>query len=161
MTILNIYKNNDKVLREKCKKITEFNDKERELFDSLLQTMYSSKGIGLAASQIGVLSQMLVIDIGSGPLKLANPKIIKKKGKTSMEEGCLSLPNLFVQVKRAKEITVEAQDEFGKFIKIDATELLARAIQHEIDHLKGVLIIDYLPWLKRLLIKRKLAQKAS
>jgi peptide deformylase len=99
-----------------------------------------------------------VVDIGQGPLKLANPRIVNKKGSGVMEEGCLSLPGIMIKVKRAEQVVVAAQNEFGERIEIQAEGLLARVLQHEIDHLKGILIIDYLPWLKRIMLKRKLSE---
>ena len=159
MSEIKIYINNDPLLRKRCKKLTTLTETDRKLFNDMLEIMYKSKGIGLAASQVGVLKQMLVVDIGSGPLKIVNPRLMKRQGKCFMEEGCLSLPNVFVNVKRGKNVVVEGQDEFGKTVKIAADNLLARVLQHELDHLNGVLIIDYLPWYKRFWMYQRLASK--
>ncbi len=161
MDALKICKNKNPVLRRKCKKLKIITDAERKLFDAMLETLHVEKGVGLAASQVGVLKPLIVVDIGEGPLKIVNPQIAKRKGRCFMEEGCLSLPEILVNVKRAKQIIVKGQNEFGKAVEIDASGLLARVLQHEIDHLNGVLIIDYLPWPKRMILKRKLGKKSS
>ena len=151
--------NNDLVLRKRCRAVSKFGNKELELFENMVETMYREEGIGLAAPQVGILKKILVVDVGDGPIKLANPKIIKKSGSGLMEEGCLSLPEVLVKIKRSLQVTVSGQNEKGEPIIIDATNMLARALQHEIDHLKGKLIIDYLPWLKRKKMSQKLRGK--
>lgn len=125
--------------------------------------MYQAKGVGLAANQVGVNKQMLVIDIGSGLIKMANPKIIKKSGKEIMEEGCLSLPDLNVKVCRAKNVVVTGINEYNQRVKIEARDILARAFQHEVDHLNGKLIIDYASWYKKiaLTLKKKAKRQAN
>ena len=131
---------------------------ERQLFKSMLAIMRKFQGIGLAAVQIGILKQMIVIDIGCGAIELVNPQIVERKGKKySFEEGCLSLPGVAVKVSRRRCVSVRALDKFGKAVLIEAEDLLARVLQHEIDHLHGRLIIDYLPWYKRLNIAKNLS----
>lgn len=146
----------DSILRKKTTPVARIAEEEKMLFEQMAGAMYENKGIGLAANQIGIDKQMLVIDVGEGLIKLANPKILKKSGKDIMEEGCLSVPDINVEVKRAKTISIEALDENGNKIRIDADGLFAKTLQHEIDHLCGVLIIDYLSWFKRIFIRRKI-----
>ena len=150
--------NNNPVLRKKGQKVSSFGSAEQLLFESMIETMHLEKGIGLAAPQVGISRKMLVIDVGDGPIKLANPCIVKKSGIAVMEEGCLSLPEIVVNIKRAVEVIVTGQDESGQAVTIEASDFLARALQHEIDHLDGKLIVDYLPWFKRWKIKIKIAK---
>ena len=122
----------------------------------MLLTMYTFNGIGLAAPQVGSSFQIIVADIGEGVVKLANPRIIKSKGEDRLAEGCLSLPDINVQIKRPYEILVEGLNDKGQRIEIKAKGLLARVIQHEIDHLRGRLIIDYLGLIDKMkLFKRR------
>ena len=128
----------------------------------MLLTMRSSSGIGLAASQIGTPKRLIVIEMDKKVIKLANPKIISSKGKSKLEEGCLSLPEISVEIERPFEIEVSALNEEGKPIELKAKGLLARILQHEIDHLNGKLIIDYANLLQKfLLFKRKIKRKFS
>ncbi|MEA3485875.1 MAG: peptide deformylase, partial [Candidatus Aerophobetes bacterium] len=106
-------------------------------------TMYASQGIGLAAPQVGIDKRLIVVDVGEGLLKLINPLILLEEGESILEEGCLSLPGVNVKVKRAKSVVVEGWNEKRKRIKIKSEDLFAHAIQHEVDHLQGILIIDY------------------
>ena len=144
MAIRKIREEGDEILKKKSKPVEEINDKIQELIDDMLETMYKANGVGLAAVQVGVLKQVIVIDIddGDGPIILINPKIIKEKGQQEVEEGCLSFPNKFAKVIRPAEITVEALDREGKTIKIKGKELMAQAISHEIDHLNGTVFVD-------------------
>lgn len=144
MAIRKIRAEGDEILRKKSRVVEEINEKIQELIDDMLETMYKANGVGLAAVQVGVLKQVIVIDIddGNGPLVLINPKIIKEKGEQEVEEGCLSFPNQFAKVIRPAEITVEALDREGKTIKVKAKELMAQAISHEIDHLNGTVFVD-------------------
>ncbi len=146
------------ILRKRAKAVKGITDCERQIFEDMVRVMHQAGGIGIAANQIGVDKQMIVVDIGQGLLMLANPKIIKKEGLVIFEEGCLSLPEITLKIKRPKKITVECLDKDNCVIKFEADEILARALQHEIDHLNGRLIIDYAGWRQRLLLKRKLKQ---
>lgn len=130
-------------------------DRERSLLDAMAKTMYLNSGVGLAAVQIGVSLRMAVVDTGDGIVKLINPSILKKDGSESCEEGCLSVPGAVVKVKRARRISVAFLNEKGDVSRLNAEGLLARAIQHEIDHLDGRLIVDYLDPVRRLLARRK------
>jgi len=154
--VLSVTKYPSAVLRKKAKKITDVTDEIRHILRDMLESMYNHNGIGLAAPQIGVSMQLAVIDTGEGIIKLCNPVIVKKDGTDVMDEGCLSLPSITVRVKRAKNVTVEYTDENGKSVKKAFGGITAKAIQHEIDHLNGQLIIDYLPWYKKIAMKRTL-----
>lgn len=144
MAIRKIREEGDEILKKKSKPVEEINEKIQELIDDMLETMYKANGVGLAGVQVGVLKQVIVIDIddGKGPLILINPKIIKQKGEQEVEEGCLSFPNKFAKVIRPAEITIEALDRNAKTIKVKAKELMAQAISHEIDHLNGIVFVD-------------------
>lgn len=155
-TVLEIKIYGEPILRKKAAKLERITEQDMQILDEMAQLMYKSGGIGLAATQVGINKQLMVIDVGSGLLKLANPCIIKREGCEIMEEGCLSLPDVIVKVKRAKKITVEALDLESKKVTIAAQDLLCRAFQHEVDHLQGKLIIDYVPWLKKWQFKKKL-----
>ena len=130
------------VLRKKCKDIEKIGEEEKRLAENMLKTMYKNNGAGLAAPQVGVLKKIIVIDVGQGPVILFNPKIVKKTGKTKSEEGCLSIPGVILNVKRAKKVEVEGLDQNNKKVNIKADNYLAYALQHEIDHLSGILILD-------------------
>ena len=147
----------DSVLRRIAKPVGRVTDQHRQILKQMSETMYDDSGIGLAAPQIGQSVQLIVVDIGEGLYKLVNPKIVKKQGRQSISEGCLSVPGICIKVKRAKQVWVQAQDEDGQLIEIEAKNLFACVLQHEIDHLKGKLIIDYASFLEKLRIKRKLA----
>jgi len=144
MAIRKIRQEGDEILKKKSRPVEEINEKIQELIDDMLDTMYKANGVGLAAVQVGVLKQVIVIDIDDGdePLILINPKIIKQKGEQEVEEGCLSFPNKFAKVIRPVEIVVEAIDREGKTFRVKGKELLAQAISHEIDHLNGEVFVD-------------------
>ncbi len=154
--VLNIIKYGETILRKKCKPVRQIGGAERKLFDDMAQTMYNAQGVGLAASQVGLDLQLMVTDDGKGLIRLANPKILRRKGRETFEEGCLSVPEITVRVRRAREITVTGLNENGENISLNIQGLLARIIQHECDHLEGKLIIDYLSFPQKILIKKKL-----
>ena len=154
------------ILRKKSDILETVNDETRKLLDDMLETMYAAPGIGLAGVQIGILKQLIVIDISKepekkNPLYLINPQITFKSKKTSTyEEGCLSLPGHFAEVERPTECIVKFLDYYGKKKEIKADGILSTCIQHEIDHLNGVLFIDYLSKLKKdMIIKKLIKQK--
>ncbi len=151
--ILEIKKYPDKVLQKKCQAVEEIAEKELELFNNMLCTMRSFSGIGLAAPQIGVNQKLIVAHVGEEPLRLANPELIQIKGKDKMEEGCLSVPGTLVNIERPYEVIVKGLNEKGKVVEVKAKGLLARVLLHEIDHLKGKLIIDYMSFLQKLKFK--------
>lgn len=156
-------------LREVCPEVKEVNKEIKTLLADMAETMYDAPGIGLAAPQIGVLLRAIVLDVSgsssehqseenknSSLLKLVNPKITKSAGQISGDEGCLSIPGVQESVERFSEITVEALDENGKDIKIEADGMLSICLQHEIDHLDGVLFIDKIGPVSKQMIKAKL-----
>ena len=147
----------DSILRKKAKPVGRITDEHRRIFSQMAKVMYDGSGIGLAAPQVGFSAQLIIVDIGEGLYKLVNPIIVKKQGRQSISEGCLSVPGVCIKVKRAKQVWVQAQDENSRFIEIEAKDLFACVLQHEIDHLKGKLIIDYASFLEKLRTKRKLA----
>ena len=146
----------DAVLRKIAKPVARITDEHRRLLNQMAAVMYDDSGIGLAAPQIGQSLQLIVVDIGEGLYKLINPKIFKRLGKQSISEGCLSVPGVCIKVKRAKAVWVQALDENGRPIEIQAKNLFACVLQHEIDHLKGKLIIDYASFLEKIRMKKKL-----
>lgn len=158
MSPLEIRKYPDPVLRRSSAavEVEELNDSLRNLIDNMLKTMYIFKGVGLAAPQVGVLTQVVTIDIGQGPISLINPQVIETEGGDIAEEGCLSIPDVYLEIKRGKKIAVTGINLKGKEIALEAEGLLARVIQHEIDHLKGVLMLDRIPSLEREMIISKL-----
>ncbi|MFA5144399.1 MAG: peptide deformylase [Candidatus Omnitrophota bacterium] len=156
VTALKIRLLGDTVLRKKASPVKEITQGHRDILSQMARLMYSSSGIGLAAPQVGISDSMIVVDAGSGLYKLINPVIVKKEGCQVLEEGCLSLPGVCVKVKRARKIKVSACDEFAKPITIEASDLLACVFQHEIDHLKGKLILDYASLLKKLKITKQI-----
>ena len=142
--ILEIKKYPETILRKKTDQVAEITAKEKKLIKNMLFTMYTFGGIGLAAPQVGVSLQIVVADIGQGAVVLVNPRVIKTKGEDKLTEGCLSLPDISVAVKRPYEIIVEGLNDQGQKFEIKTDGLLARVILHEIDHLRGRLIIDHL-----------------
>jgi len=140
------------ILRKKCASIERITDSEIKLFEEMLFTMRHLAGIGLAAPQIGIAKNLIVADTGEGAIRLANPVVLKTKGSDKMEEGCLSIPGVGVVIDRPDEIIVSGLNEKGKVIELEARGLLARVLQHEIDHLKGKLIIDYVGLLEKMML---------
>ena len=142
MAIRNLRLEGDPILRKKSREVKEVTPKIRELIDDMLETMYDKDGVGLAAPQVGILRRIVVIDVGDGPLVMVNPQIIREEGSQTGDEGCLSVPGKAGQVTRPNEVTVRFMDEEGEYYELDGTELLARAICHECEHLDGNLYID-------------------
>jgi len=156
----------DERLRTVATPVEQVDDTIRQLVDDMFETMYDAPGIGLAATQVNVHKQVIVIDVSmekDQPLCLINPEIITKDGIEEREEGCLSVPGVYETVQRADHIKVRALDRNGESFDLETGELLAVCIQHEMDHLKGKLFVDYLSPLKRQRIKKKLTkqQKAA
>ena len=164
MTIKKILTEPDKILRQISKPVIKVGNEERTLMDDMLETMYDAKGIGLAAIQIGVPKRIIVMDISKeenkkNPMYFVNPIIKNKNVKHAVyEEGCLSVPNQFAEIDRPKTCEVEYLDYNGKKKTLFANGLLATCIQHEMDHLEGVLFIDYLSKLKKSMILKKLSK---
>ena len=132
----------DEVLTKTCRPVKEVTPRIRELISDMLETMYEANGVGLAAPQVGVLRRIVVIDVGDGPLVMINPEIIELAGEQEGQEGCLSVPNKVGIVKRANYAKVKALNENMEEIVVEGEELLARAIQHEVDHLDGTLYVS-------------------
>jgi peptide deformylase len=149
VSLLDIYVLGAPILRQETRPVETITDDIRRLVDDMFETMYAAKGIGLAAPQVGREERLAVVDVDDNPLVIINPEIILAEGKQRGEEGCLSIPDIYGDVERAMRVVVRAQDRDGKPYEIDATELLSRCLQHEIDHLHGRLFIDYLGLVKR------------
>jgi peptide deformylase len=150
MAILEIIKYGDEKLRTPSKEVTKVTSKIQKLIKDLIDTMYAKDGVGLAAPQVGENYRIFVIDTATGkepsnPIVFINPKIVKKSGAVNSNEGCLSFPNVYVDVRRYTDVIVRAKDEKGKIFSIEANggSLLARALQHETDHLDGIVFIDH------------------
>lgn len=158
ITKLKIRLYGDSCLRKKSSPVKKVGSGERILIESMIETMYEYKGIGLAAPQIGVNEQIFVADVGSGPIAVINPRIIKKKGSMVMEEGCLSIPGVVVKIKRSQKIFVSYLDEHNNKVERECDELLARVFQHETDHLHGKLIVDYASLAQKIKLKKKLSE---
>jgi peptide deformylase len=151
----------DPVLAKRGVAVKAFDERLTTLVDEMFESMYEAQGIGLAAPQIGISERITVIDVSfkknpEDKIALINPEIVEMEGKQVEEEGCLSLPDIREKVGRAAWVKVRAQDVSGNFFEVEGEELLARALQHEIDHLDGVLFIDRLSRLKRELVLRKI-----
>lgn len=149
MSILDIHVLGSPILRAETKVVSEVTDEVRRLADDMFDTMYAAKGIGLAAPQVGRTERLTVVDVEDQRYALVNPEIVWEEGSERAEEGCLSIPDIYGDVDRAQRVLVRALDLEGKPFEIEATDLLARCLQHEIDHLHGRLFIDYLSFLKR------------
>lgn len=142
MAIYNIVKKGDSLLREKSKKVEKITPNILKLINNMVETMYDAKGVGLAAPQVGVLKRVIVIDVGEGVISLINPEIIAIEGEEVDVEGCLSCPGIIGDVKRGQRVKVKGLTPNGQERIIEGEGLLARAFQHEIDHLDGILFID-------------------
>ena len=169
MAILEIYTFPDQILRKKAETVTVFDQELERTVQSMLETMYVSSGIGLAAIQAGILKQIIVIDLKSGeedkslrePHVFINPEILEKSGTTVSEEGCLSVIDFRAKVDRAEKITIEYKDVAGNSKKLEAEDMMSICLQHEIDHLNGILFIDHLPLLKQKMVKKRLTKLAN
>ena len=165
MTIKRILTEPDPLLRKKSDPLEKVDDELRKLMDDMLETMYEAPGIGLAAIQVGILKRAIVIDVSKDkdkkkPLFLVNPEITFRSKDTSVyEEGCLSLPGQFAEIERPAKCNLRYIDYLGKHRELEADGLLATCIQHEVDHLDGILFIDYLSKLKKTMIIKKLSKQ--
>ncbi len=162
MAILDILNYPDPRLYTVAKPVKEVDATIRRLIDDMAETMYAAPGIGLAATQVNVHQQVIVIDISEDKQNLQvfiNPKLVSKSGTQDFEEGCLSVPGIYDTVTRAEKITVEALDRDGKPFRLEAEGLLAVCIQHEMDHLQGKVFVDYLSQLKQVRIKNKMKKR--
>ena len=163
MALLEILHFPDPRLRNKAMPVDQVDDAIRQIVDDMFETMYHAPGIGLAATQVNIAQRIIVIDISkdkSEPLCLINPEILSRSGEEEMEEGCLSVPGYYETVRRAEKVKIGALGRDGQAFELEADDLLAVCIQHEIDHLDGKLFVDYLSPLKRQRIKKKLEKQA-
>lgn len=165
MAIRSILRYPDPRLRQKAQPITEMTPEIQKLIDDMAETMYAAPGVGLAATQIGEPYRIFLVDVAAEdePSKLlvfVNPEIVEKSGEHLGPEGCLSFPGITEDIKRATKVTVRAQDRDGKPFEMNAEELLAVAIQHENDHLDGVLMIDRMGMLKKRIVQRKMQKRS-
>lgn len=143
MAIREIRKKGDEILRKKCRPVKEIDDRINQLIDDMLETMYEADGVGLAAPQVGILKRICVIDVGEGPIVLVNPeKVQESPEQVQATEGCLSIPGIYGEVTRPQRVVVKALNRKGEPFTIEGTDLLARALCHEIDHLDGILFED-------------------
>ena len=150
MSILDIRVLGDPILRQATTPVTAITDDLQRLIDNMFDTMYHARGIGLAAPQVGRTERLAVLDLGDDPFVIINPVIVQSSsGKAKGEEGCLSIPDIYADVERPKTVSMRALDRNGQPFEREATDLLARCLQHEIDHLDGKLFLDYLSVLKR------------
>jgi len=147
--ILEIRKDGDPVLRQKAVPVAVIDDRMRQLAADMLETMYNAPGVGLAAPQVGAAIRLIVVDDGSGPHTLFNPRVVSRRGEVCEEEGCLSVPGMVGRVRRAAQVEVEAYDRAGRAILVRGDDLLAIILQHETDHLDGVLFTDKAESLRR------------
>lgn len=164
MALLDILRFPDARLRTKAKPIDEVSDELRTLIDDMFETMYEAPGIGLAATQVNIHKQLIVVDVSedkSEPYCFINPVITHTDGEEICQEGCLSVPEYFADISRAENIKVKAMDRDGKEFEIEADGLFAVCIQHEIDHLKGKLFVDYLSPLKQKRLLKKIEKLAK
>ncbi len=162
MTILDILHYPDKRLRKVAKPVVKVDDGIKKLVAEMFETMYEAPGIGLAATQVNVHQQVIVIDVSPDkdqPLCLINPEILSEEGVEKSDEGCLSVPEIYEAVERAEKVTIKAMNENGEEYTLQADELLSVCIQHEMDHLKGKLFVDYLSPLKRQRVKKRLLKQ--
>jgi peptide deformylase len=160
MALLEIKKYPEKILKQKAASVESIDARTQHLIEDMIETMYAARGVGLAANQVGIPKRVCVIDVNLKEDKkplivLINPLIIEKEGLVEAEEGCLSIPGYMTTIKRAERVYVRGLNREGKTVEIEGTGLFARAIQHEIDHLDGLLIIDRMTPIKREFFKRR------
>ena len=135
----------DPVLRQKAKRVSAIDNSIQQLIDDMVETMQQANGVGLAAPQVGVSLRVVVVQMpGEEPIAIINPKIVKRAGERGVTEGCLSVPGYAGEIKRSVSVTVKGQDRQGKAIRLKATELMAEALEHELDHLNGILYVDHI-----------------
>ena len=160
MSVMKIHKYGDIVLRQKSKPVEKITPELKRLISDMFETLYEAPGVGLASPQVGVPLRVCVIDLcpegKKQPIALINPKISRKRGAVKEDEGCLSLPGIFASVKRYENVKVDAINEKGLPVLIEASGMLSRAIQHELDHLDGKLFIDHLSFFKRRVLEKEI-----
>jgi peptide deformylase len=155
MSVLRLHLLGSPVLRQHSAEVKVVNDDVRRLVDDMLETMDAAKGLGLAANQVGVARRVAVVDVDGDRFAMIDPRIVESEGRATAEEGCLSIPEIYADVTRPDRVVIEALDADGNLYRKDATGLKARAIQHEIDHLDGILFLDHLSLIKRQMLMAK------
>jgi peptide deformylase len=155
MSVLRLHLLGSPVLRQHSTQVKLVDDDVRRLVGDMLETMDAAKGIGLAANQVGVARRVAVVDVDGDRFAMIDPRIVESEGRATAEEGCLSIPEIFADVTRPDRVVIEALDADGNLYRKDATGLKARAIQHEIDHLDGILFLDHLSLIKRQMLMAK------
>jgi len=162
MAVLKVLKYPDPILQTKAKPVTEITEADRKLVSDMIDTMYAEKGVGLAANQVGILKRIFVASpdqVRGKELVFLNPEIVRSEGNIRESEGCLSVPEYYETVNRAKRVKLRAMNLDGQMVEVDAVDMLARIFQHETDHLNGILFIDRLGLLKKKLVRRSLSRK--
>ncbi len=156
--VLSIKIYGEPILRKKASKINKIEKDDISIIEKMIDAMFANEGIGLAAPQIGVSKQIIVVNGGKDKniIKLINPVILEREGENKAKEGCLSIPDIYVEVKRSSYVTIEGLNEKEELVKIEADGLLARILQHEIDHLNGILIVDYASPVSKVIVKKQL-----
>jgi peptide deformylase len=164
MAVLEILKYPHPVLKRRCEEVTKIDDETKRLIQDMTETMYAANGIGLAASQVGVSRRIIVVDVSpidpnQTPLVMVNPEILSREGEVEHEEGCLSVPDCFEKIKRNQTLRARGTSPEGREIEVSGEGILAYAIQHEIDHLDGILILDRLSYLKKEIYRTRLKKE--
>jgi peptide deformylase len=155
MSLLNLHLLGSPVLRQHSEEVRSIDDQVRQLIADMFETMDAAKGLGLAANQVGVARRVAVVDVDDDRFVMVNPRIVETEGRASGEEGCLSIPEIYADVTRPDRVVIEALDADGQPYRKEAAGLKARAIQHEIDHLDGILFLDHLSLVKRQMLLAK------
>ena len=155
MSVLRLHLLGSPVLRQHSAEVKAVDDDVRRLVDDMLETMDAAKGLGLAANQVGIARRVAVVDVEGDRFAMIDPRIVESEGRATAEEGCLSIPEIYADVTRPDRVVIEALDADGNLYRKDATGLKARAIQHEIDHLDGILFLDHLSLIKRQMLMAK------
>jgi peptide deformylase len=155
MSLLPLHLLGSPVLRQHSTEVKVVDEDVRRLIDDMLETMDAAKGIGLAANQVGIARRVAVVDVDGDRFTMIDPRIVESEGRATAEEGCLSIPEIYADVTRPDRVVIEALDIDGNLYRKDATGLKARAIQHEIDHLDGILFLDHLSLIKRQMLMAK------
>jgi peptide deformylase len=155
MSVLRLHLLGSPVLRQHSAEVKVVDDDVRRLVEDMLETMEAAKGLGLAANQVGVARRVAVVDVDGDRFAMIDPRIVESEGRATAEEGCLSIPEIYADVTRPDRVVIEALDADGNLYRKDATGLKARAIQHEIDHLDGILFLDHLSLIKRQMLMAK------
>lgn len=161
MAVMEVLVYPDPLLREPAKDVCDFDDKLRKLVNDMMETMYFSKGVGLAAPQVGIPKKLVVIDWNGNRYVLANPRIVEAEGEDRRDEGCLSFPGIYEEISRPEKIRVLYKDENGEEHDEVVEGFLARVFSHEIDHLEAKLMIDHLSALKRTFLRKKMERRAK